>query len=502
MIFRNTLALMGSLVLASCAFWSQPTQPNRQIQNINSSLEKFTANPVEWADDLIVTQLGGNIESYCKLDVPQLTQMLSLVDFDSLNKQVVETSGAEFLKKSFLVKRAFNANLPLVSKECRQVLVPFFRELRQVEDYIGELAYKEKDRNASDIDFTKVPVPILDEKSYSPYQTVPEYRNQKGFAFEAGDVVLTRGISFSSATISQSTDDRTHFSHGVFIHKETGKDKLQSIESYLQTGTRYYSIEDAMKNENVRIAVFRPRDRTLGQKASDMMAKKLNDANQAGTGIPYDYAMDLKEYSKMTCAEIIIASYDWASNGTLLIPEQTSNVRITSPYFLKKINVKPGKTFSPVNMEIDSRFEFVMEWRDYSIVRDQRQKDMIAKKVIDWIENEKYLLKGTLTTFGIKAAWSMRKVPFIWNIISKPLKLDNIQKDMPAEFLVTVAQLRDVGQILLNVTKKADDAHKKKFGYPMSEKKLQAFLEEFRLKDKARFEKYGRASFHHLLRAN
>ncbi|GEM_PF-717912 len=502
MILRNTMVLIGSLGLASCAFWNQPSHPNRQIQNINTSLERFTANPVGWADELIATQLGGNLESYCKIDVPQQTQMLTLVDFDTLNKSMIEASGVEFLKKSFLVKRTMNANLPIVSKECRQILVPFFRELRQVEDYIGELVYKENDRNASDIDFTKVPVPIIDERAYSPYQTVPEYRNQKGFVFEAGDVVLTRGVSFSSSTISQATDDRTHFSHGVFIHKEAGKDKLQTIESYLQTGTRFYSIEDAMKNENVRIAVFRPRDRALGQKASDMMAKKLNDANQAGTGIPYDYSMDLKDYSKMTCAEIIIASYDWASNGTLMIPEQSSKVRITSPYFLKKINVKPGATFSPVNMEIDSRFEFVMEWRDYSIVRDQRQKDMIAKKIIEWIENEKYLLKGTLTTVGIKAAWSLRKVPLIWNIISKPLKLDNIQKDMPAEFLVTVAQLRNVGQVLLSATKKADEKHKKEYGYPMSEKKLLTFLEQFRLQDKARFEKYGRASFHHLLRAN
>ena len=502
MNLRNNLLLVGFLLLASCAYWKHPTNPNRQIQNVSTSLEKFTSNPVGWADELITIQAGGNLESFCKLDVPQQTQMLTMVDFDTLNKPVIEASGVEFLKKSFLVKRAFNANLPLVSKECRRILVPFFRELRQVEDYIGELAYKEKDKNASEIDFTKVPVPILDERAYSPYQTVPEYRNQKGFIFEAGDVVLTRGISFSSSTISQSTDDGTHFSHGVFIHKEAGKEKLQTIESYLQTGTKYYSIEDAMKNENTRVAVFRPRDRSLGQKASDIMAKRLNDANQAGTGIPYDYSMDLKEYSKMTCAEIIIASYDWASNGTLMIPEQDSSVRITSPYFLKKINVRPGRTFSPVNMEIDSRFEFVMEWRDYSLVRDQRQKDMIAKKIIEWIENEKYLLRGTMTTFGIKAAWSLRKVPLVWNIISRPLKLDNIQKDMPAEFLVTVAQLRDVGQVLLKATKKADEDHKKQYGYPMSEKKLQAFLEEFRLKDKARFEKYGRASFHHLLRAD
>ena len=92
---------------------------------------------------------------------------------------------------------------------------------------MGELAYKEKERNASTINYAKEPAPILNEGAYSPYQTLEEYRTEKGFQFKAGDAVVSRGVSFISATISQSTDDQTHFSHGVFVYQDPKTQKMQ-----------------------------------------------------------------------------------------------------------------------------------------------------------------------------------------------------------------------------------------------------------------------------------
>ncbi len=489
-------ALATFFLITSCAY-----APTRQIQNINSNVEKFNQNPVTWALSLTESiQKSSGADIFCNEQVIDETQMLAKLDFDNLNKEQMKISGAEWLQKSFLLKKSINSKLPEMSKECRSKLVTFFRALRQAEDYIGELAYNEKSRNAFDIDFKKVPVPILEEKKYSPYQTTPEYRTEKGFQFESGDVVLTRGISFVSATISQTTDDQSHYSHGVFFHRDAKTGKTQTIESYLQQGVELYSLEDALKNENVRIMVFKPHDRELGVKASNIMYDKVVELKKKNKFIPYDYDMDFVNHDKMTCGEIIVASYEWASDGKFIIPDAPSAIRFKNPYVLKKLNLTEPTTFSPVNVEVDPRFELVMEWRDYSLVRDQRQKDMIMKKMFEWMEHEDYVLQGTLTTAGLRAIWLTRNIPFVWNILSKPLDITKIPKDTPINFLVVVAQLKSIGEKLLKDVKNADLKYEKQNGVPMSETRLLDYIENLRIQDRENFKENKSSILHPYLR--
>lgn len=492
--------IAATVFFTSCVFFDKKNDSTRTIQNIASAVENFNQGPIEWIDTITQkVKASKSIEQTCSEILLPESDMLSQLDFESLNIQQVKKYGVEWLRKAFLLKKEINARLPDMSKECRQGLVSFFRHLRQAEDYIGELAYNVKDRNAFDIDFKKVQAPVINKKAYSPYQTTPEYDTQNGFQFENGDVVITRGISFISATIGQTTEDQTHYSHGVFFHKDKTTGKVQSIESYLQQGVELYSLEDALKNENARLMLFRAWDRDLANRASDLMYDKVKGLKARGQRIPYDYDINLVDHSKMTCGEIIVASFEWASDGKFIIPESPSKIRLKNPYVLKKLNLNGETTFSPGNLEIDPRFELILEWRDYTLVRDQRQKDMIVKKIFDWMENDGYVLQGSFTTFALKFIWSLRNTVF-WNVVSRPLDLTKVPEDTPQGFLVTVAQLRNVGAALLKEVKLADQAYQKKNGYPMSEKRLLEFLEKFRIEDKEKFLSNKASQLHRLLR--
>ena len=463
---------------------------SRQAENQLSEIEVFNTDPLAWVQSL----KGLSARHFCETVIHEKTRGLAALEFETLNREKIRSVGVEWLKSSFELRLHLNHALPELPENHRVELISFLRNLRQLEDYIGELAYREPDRNAFDVDFKKVKPPLLEPQGYSPFHVDPRYEGPPRFQFKPGDVLVTRGISFISATISQITDDRTHFSHGVFVH-ENPQGQIQTIESYLQKGVEFYSLQEALKNENARIMVFRARDEGLAKKASDLMGQRIRDLKAQGRSIPYDYEMDPHDHSRMTCGEVIIAAYKWASDGKFIVPSLSSEIRLKNPELLKKLNIVVQETFSPVLMEVDSRFRLILDWRDFSLIRDQRQKDGIVQKIFEWHEHRGYRLKNSVATRILKGIWSARFTPF-WRVLARPFDLSEVPPDTPEAFLVTVAQIRKVGNLLLSEVKKADTLYQARYGYPMSEKKILEFLEDFRLKDLVDFQR-GRATYFH-----
>ena len=476
-------ALCLPFLLISCVQTSTRTIQNTKLE----SPDDFNRDPRGWIQNVIKP----TVNEFCESKIVNATQLLKSLDFETLDLNFMKNNGEEWLRQRFQVEVDINSQLPTISDDCKKNLVSFLRELRQVEDYVGAVAYNVKDQDPFKIDFKKVPPPLLNAKSYSPYFLNEKYRTLQ---FEAGDVLVTRGISFVSATISQSTDDQTHFTHGVFVSRDQ-KGNLRTIESYLQRGVEYYTLEDAMKNENARILVFRSRDPVLAKKADEVMSRTLDDKGN----IPYDYSLDYTDHSRMSCAEVVVSAYEWASNGQFKIPYQQSQIKFNKPYVLEKLSAKKGPTFSPINMELDPRFELVLEWRDYSLIRDQRQKDMILRSMFQWMENENYELHGSLSTAVLKAVWASRNTR-LWNLLSKPLDITNVPADTPRNFLVTIAQLRGVGELILEKVKAADLKYSKINKYPMGERQLLEYLEKLKADDAYNYINNRPVIFHHLMR--
>src|SRR6185437_13450607 len=111
----------------------------------------------------------------------------------------------------------------------------------------------------------------------------------------------------------------SQFSHVVLVHVDQATGKTETIESYVGPGAGIYDIDYALKNENVRLLLLRPKDPTMGARAADFMYEKVRDAVAAGQPIPYDYGFDFQDHSSLSCAEVAEWGYQDASNGQMIL---------------------------------------------------------------------------------------------------------------------------------------------------------------------------------------
>ena len=207
--------------------------------------------------------------SKCIIEVENLVEELPKLGLSQIEGTWFETDGKLFLKRSADLKFQINGRMSAVPLNCRESISSFFTKLRDLDDYIGERAYKVKSLHGEILKFDKEPVPILQPEKYNAHFINPKLDQ---FKFEPGDVMITRGISFISAAIAQSTKQPSKFSHGVFVHvNKSGVP--QTIESYINSGVKYYSIEDALKNENARIMIFRSKDKKLALAADKTISR-------------------------------------------------------------------------------------------------------------------------------------------------------------------------------------------------------------------------------------
>ena len=195
----------------------------------------------------------------------------------------------------------------------------------------------------------------------------------------------------------------------------------------------------------------------------------------------------------MTCIEIPYAAYELASNKKLILPQISSELRLSKPDILSGLNIKPGKIFSPFNIETDDRFEMVLDWTDYRLTQDQRNKDAILAKIFDLIEIQDYVLQENLTTIGARVIWKTRSIPLLWNILGGVGKLNELPPELPLKQIVTTAKLNKVGNIILSDLRKWQAVDPSKV-YTMEE--VQSWLQKYVVDGRERYSMGQRSDLH------
>jgi hypothetical protein len=327
----------------------------------------------------------------------------------------------------------------------------------------------------------------------------PEYAQQR-LEFNSGDILLTRGISFFSAALSRIPDPVGQFSHFVLLHKDD-KNNVNSIESYAQTGgVSTFSEAEALKNENSRILLLRPRDGKLGKAAADWMMAEISKRK-----IGYDFEMDIAEPNKMICAEVSYHAYRAASGNTFNLPESNSLVSKKLAGFVKKVGMKADIILSPRDMELDSRFEMIAEFKDYRILRDLRYRDAILSKIYQWMMDEQYELHNDILTGTLEyVAWPSRNT-FLFPLMQKISfgKIPDIPPGTPRQFFATMAQLNQASEIIYEQLLLLDQQNIKNTGWHMTTQQLSSAIEKIRKEDLADYiNDYNRGQkFHMWLRS-
>jgi len=374
---------------------------------------------------------------------------------------------------------ALHARLPEVDRDCAMEMRNTFRLVRFLVDYLGERMNAVRPQDPTKVDFKKIPVPMLDSPAH--YQLLVADPKQP-LEFLPGDIMIARGVSYLSALISRIGSVNSQFSHIVFVDRDPATKKPQTIESYVGEGVGFYPMDVALKNENARLLLLRPRDRALAAKAATFMHRKTADAIASGKPIPYDYDFNFDDHSALSCAEVARYAYEEASGGKVIVPAYPSMISVDGD-FLKRFQLHAGETFEPADAEVDPRFEIVAEFRDLSLTRDSRMKDVILSEMLRWVNELNYGLMDTgKSKFAGGFVWPARRT-FLWPMVRTILGLSDFSRDIPKPVFKSFALLNQVGEGLLKELRKRDVEFEKRTGWAMTYIDLTNELERLRQDD-------------------
>ena len=469
---KNALIIISALLLSSCAFWPKsfrgPASEGsidllEKSQTIIDRVATRDISPQTCARDL-----DGLINDYDKA-------------IGALNFEVVKNQGQEILDQSFDARMALHSMLDVLSNECKAKVKDLYLKMRMVEDYVGVHHYPDTQISADSIKYQEGPVPVYDADKYRPYHVGAGIDPKAKFEFKNGDIMITKGISFVSSTISELAAPKSLFSHIVFVHVDEKTKEVTTIESYVGKGVSIFPIEEALKNENARILVLRAKDQELASKAANYMYDRVQKLKEQKKFIPYDYELNFADNSKMSCEEVAYDAFKTVSNGAVIIPEIESQILLDDTKFLKRVGVKKGPMMVPTDMETDSRFDIVLDWTDYRVMRDSWRKDALLGEMFRWIQDYDYRIYENMTSVAAKVIWSTRYIPGLWGMMSKLSGIPkDFTKDVPSLTITTMASLKSIGGELLPVVTKADQEYFAKNGKWMSSEELRLTLDQYR----------------------
>jgi hypothetical protein len=474
---KRSLTLLFCLLIfnSSCSSLPKPIRGVSSTEQGNLDLLAESKSII----DLVATR-EINSET-CERELGSLISDYQLLSPQNLELAVLKADGQKILDLSFDARLALHSILEILPTGCRLKLKELNLLIRSSEDYVGVHFYPDEQISSSSIKFPEQPAPVYEAAAYHPYHLGAGVDPKAKFEFRNGDIMITKGVSFVSSTISEIGHPRSLFSHIVFVHVDKETKEVNTIESYVGKGVGLYPIEEALKNENARILILRSKDADLAGRAADYMYDKVVALKKEKKIIPYDYDLDFSDNSKLSCEEVAYDSFKHASEGKVILPEVMSQITMNDASFLNRIGIKKGAMMVPNDMETDSRFDIVLDWTDYRLMRDSWRKDSVLGEMFRWIDEDKYKIHENMTSIAAKAIWSTRYIPGVWGMLAKVSGIPkDFTKDVPSLTISTMASLKTIGGILLPEITKADQEYHDKNGKWMSTEMLRDSLEKFR----------------------
>jgi hypothetical protein len=423
------------------------------------------------------------------LIAPELQSVLDVLEACEASFQASSVPASDYTEITdglWRCRLAIHARLPEIAEDCIPRVRDIFRVSRNLEDYLGERCYGGPALEPSQVDFPHAPArPLLDPAEYYGEHWAPGH-SREACQFRSGDILVARGPSFLSASIARVSDPPSQFSHIVLL--SVGPEgEVKTLESYHHIGLKDYAIDEALRNDNVRLLWLRPKDASLGQRSADALRIVVERALEP---IPYDFDLDFVNHDEVSCAEVASMAYELGSGGNVKLPLHESRISL-KPMMRERLGLHQAHTFEPADLEVDPRFELVAEWRDYRLTRDSRHKDVILSAMFSWIDRFGYEFHRSLpVVLAEDAVWLGRKT-FFWRLLRR-LGAPAISRNMPKVLLTTLDEIERAGGALLQWLQEIDTG--------MTVSQLSQALEEERPKDLERFRRGQVARFHRLFR--
>ncbi len=223
-----------------------------------------------------------------------------------------------------------------------------------------------------------------------------------GVEIHSGDILISRGGYPTSALIARGNDYPGNFSHIALVHVDSATHLASTIEAHIERGVAIATGEEYLGDKKLRILVLRPRADLPSMVRDPMLPHKAATyaLNRAATErIPYDFAMDYTDPSRLFCSEVASAAY--ARVGLRLWMGISTISRPGLRRWLGSFGVRHFETQEPSDLEYDPQLVVVAEWREPGALMN----DHIDNAVID------AMLEGAER--GDKLTFPWYQLPFV-----------------------------------------------------------------------------------------
>lgn len=221
----------------------------------------------------------------------------------------------------------------------------------------------------------------------------PKYfKSSDKVTLRAGDILLVRGDSFVSATISRIGDVVTSMSHLAMV-AEAEDGSLKVVEALMEKGLVAYDLDRFLTLERLpRAAVYRysqnNRSGDLAGNLPSLAAKELwklyLDSRRNPENYRFDIQMDPNDHSKIYCAEAVRMAWESASRGKVIVPRyMTTFSGAIETDFAKGVQMQVRESFAPSDIEVDTRFTLIAEHRDLTLLATSRRYDVVLSSLFE-----------------------------------------------------------------------------------------------------------------------
>jgi hypothetical protein len=236
----------------------------------------------------------------------------------------------------------------------------------------------------------------------------PAFATGHDLPFQAGDLMLMRGMHYNSAAIARIGDVDSQFSHLCIVHTdEAGKQWV--VESLIEAGAVINPLDEALAHGVGRCVLFRHKDAELARCAAarihDLVRRSHADG---GKRIWYDFTMELTSpETELFCSKLVRLAYELATERTYALPTFTTRYDMKNRDFVDRIGVTARETFAPADIELEPDFDIVAEWQDYRVTSRLRLQDLLMDELFRWMDDYGYRFKPDLPVRLIGAFGSL-----------------------------------------------------------------------------------------------
>lgn len=323
---------------------------------------------------------------------------------------------------------------------------------------------------------------------------LPEAREERVFAGEepslllnpahgerlelrSGDVLLSRGTAFVSGAIARLGDVDGNFSHVALVYVDPNTKEVFTIEAHIEIGSVVAPLEAYLTDGKSRALVFRYPDALLAADAARIMHDRVGRAAARKRNIPYDFGMVMDGAgagAELFCSEVASLGYQIASGGRLRLPRYRTVLRMKDDTFLKAISIATDASFAPSDLEIETRFALVAEWRNLAKTQRSRMTDAVITHIYAMMDDKGYRLRNT-TGDAIKRdlAYTARRLPLFSALLG-----ERFPRNMPRSTLGMMLALDRTAEALLERLEAANEAQVARTGLAMTGAEMHAFLRE------------------------